>query len=65
MINKGNDLIKQDSQLFNKSFFNGMKIIKKMKNFSFGIHKIEEFVLNEMKIDNKTDSYKIQDKFKI
>jgi hypothetical protein len=48
-----------------KTYFNGMKIIKRMKNFSFGIHKIEEFTLNEMRIDNDTNTYKVKETYKI
>ena len=63
-----NDLKRQGSTLEkieNKLYFNGIKIIKKMKNFSFGIHKVEEFALNEMKIDRISDSYTVINKFKL
>ena len=42
-----------------KPTFNGIKILKRMKNFSFGVQKIDEIILNEMKIDYKTDTYKV------
>lgn len=60
-----NELAKQDSNLVSKSYFNGMKIIKRMKNFSFGVHKIDSLVLNEMRIDKNTNSYIIHEKFNI
>jgi hypothetical protein len=53
------------TQLPDNAYFNGMKIIKRMKNFSFGIHQVDEFFLNEMRIDRASDSYRVQDKFKI
>ena len=59
------DSVVTDSNLHARSFFNGMKIIKRMKNFSFGVHIIDEFILNEMRIDIKTDNYIVQNKFKI
>jgi hypothetical protein len=64
-INKNSNLVRQDSNIASNAYFNGMKIIKRMKNFSFGIHKIDEIVLNEMKIDKATDSYKVYEKFKL
>jgi hypothetical protein len=64
-INSTNIMTRQDSQISEKAFFNGMKIIKRMKNFSFGVHKIDQLVLNEMRIDKSTDSYHIVNKYKI
>jgi activating signal cointegrator complex subunit 1 len=60
-----NQLGRQDSHLMENSFFNGMKVIKRMKNFSFGIHQIEEIYLNEMRIDRNTDTYRVVNKFKL
>lgn len=57
--------IQQDSNQSSNSYFNGMKIIKRMKNFSFGIHKVEELHLNEMRIDNESDSYKLIKRFEL
>lgn len=56
---------KDSKEIFKNSHFNGVRIIKRMKNFSFGAHKIENIVLNEMKIDYNTDSYKIYKSYKI
>lgn len=64
-LNKNNFTSTTSSQLPENAYFNGMKIIKRMKNFSFGIHKVDEFFLNEMRIDRSSDSYRVQDRFKI
>jgi hypothetical protein len=45
--------------------FNGLKLIKRMNNFSFGVHKVDEIHLNEMRVDYKTDMYVIQNKYKL
>lgn len=62
-LNKDNSTA--DSNKDTNSYFNGMKVIKRMKNFSFGIHKVDELHINEMKIDYNSDTYKIINRFKL
>jgi 2'-5' RNA ligase len=42
--------------------FNGLKILKKMNNFGFGSHKINEICLYQMQIDQKTNNFKLIEK---
>lgn len=39
--------------------FHGLRIIKKFNNFHFGTHPVNQICLYEMKIDNKTNNYKV------
>jgi hypothetical protein len=57
-------LRRKDNSITN-TYFNGLKLIKRMNNFSFGVHKIEELHVNEMRIDYKTDMYQIHSKYKL
>lgn len=42
--------------------FNGMKILKKMSNFSFGTHRLNEICLYQMQIDQHTNTFKLIEK---
>lgn len=59
------DLISGANKKKSNNLFNGMRIIRRFNNFYFGSHKINEICLFEMKIDNKTNNYKILDSIKL
>jgi hypothetical protein len=42
--------------------FNGSKIMKKMNNFGFGSHRLNEICLYQMQIDQKTNNFKLIEK---
>jgi 2'-5' RNA ligase len=62
--NKPHVTLLNSTFLKERQLFNGLKIIKRMNNFSFGVHKVTEFNLNEMRTC-KDDMYVVNSKYLI